>query len=198
MLRFFDILGLIKTMKLSHLLLKKIKKIKLIVSDVDGVLTDGKIYLGGGSEELKSFCARDALPMEMAMRSGIKIIWFTGRKCGAVIRRSKEIDGDVKLLFKGDLYKQKINLLDVLCAEFKIKASEILYVGDDWNDLFIMRQVGVSVTPLDGSAENKNVADIVTKASGGDGVMAEVVEIVMRAKGTWPKFIKGYTSDFLF
>lgn len=170
----------------------------MIVSDVDGVLTDGKIYLSGGPEETKSFCARDALPMEMAMRSGLKIIWFTGRKCAAVIRRSKEIDGDVKLLFKGELYKQKVNLLDLLYKEFKIKASEILYIGDDWNDLFLMKRVGVSVTPQNGSAENKKIADMVAKTKGGEGVMAEVIEIVMKTKGTWAKFIKGYTSDSLF
>lgn len=185
-------------MRLPQSLLKKLKKIKLIVSDVDGVLTDGKIYLNGGPEELKSFCTKDALPMEMAMRSGIKIIWFTGRKCDAVIKRSKEIDGDINLLFKGDLYKQKVNLLDMLYHKFKVEAFEILYIGDDWNDLFIMRQVGVSVTPKNGSAENKRVADIITKVIGGYGVMAEIVEIVMRAKGTWAKFIKGYAADFLF
>lgn len=185
-------------MKLSRSLIKKLKKIKLIASDVDGVLTDGKIYLGGDSEEIKSFCARDALPMEMAMRSGLKIVWFTGRKCAAVIRRSKEIDGDVKLLFKGDLYKQKVNLLDLLASEFKVNASEVLYVGDDWNDLFIMGQVGLSATPQDGSAENKKVADIITKTNGGDGVMAEIVEMIMRAQGTWFKSIREYSSNFLF
>lgn len=185
-------------MKISPALRIKLNKIKLIVSDVDGVLTDGKIYLSDSPEELKSFYVRDSLPMKAAIRSGIKIIWLTGRKCRAVVRRSKEIDSSIRLLFRNDLFKQKRNLLDTISLEFKASTSEILYIGDDLPDLSIMRQVGVSVAPQNGSAENKKVADIVTKAIGGDGVIAEVVEMVMRAKGTWAKFIKEYYSHLLF
>src|SRR3989344_5493513 len=143
-------------MQLTRTLINKLKRVKLIVSDVDGVLTDGKIYLDGSTEESKAFSAKDAIPMEMAMRSGLKIVWFTGRKCQAVIRRSQEITG-VKLIFKGDLYWRRQNLFSQLIKVYKIKPAEILYIGDDLNDLFFMRQAGVAVTPQNGSVENKKV-----------------------------------------
>ncbi len=191
--------------KMSESMINKIKiasnnlrKIKVVVSDVDGVLTDGKIYLSGSSEEMKAFCTRDALRMEAAMRSGLKIVWFTGRKCRAVIKRSTEIQGGIYLLFKAELFEKKINLLDLLVKKYSVKPEEILYIGDDWNDLNIMINVGVSVTPRDGSYENKNIATIITKAKGGEGVMAEVLERVMKAKGTWNKYVKSYVSEFIY
>jgi len=184
-------------MYISQALKTKLKKIKLIVSDVDGVLTDGKVYLTGISEELKAFNTRDALRMEIALRSGLKIVWFTGRKCKTVVRRSKEIAGGIKLLFKAELYKKNINFLDMMVKEYNIKPIEILYIGDDWNDLYIMKQVGVAVTPHNGSAENKKIAHIITRVNGGNGVMAEVLEIIMREKGTWKKYTKEYISKFI-
>lgn len=176
----------------------KLKSIKLIVCDVDGVLTDGRIYLTGGPEEIKVFNNRDAMRLEAAMRSGLYIVWLTGRKCAAVIQRSKEIIGGVNLIFKSDIYATKSSFLEIVEKKYNVKPEEIMYVGDDWGDLYLMNKVGLAVTPSNGSAENKKIADIVTVARGGEGVAAEIIEMVMRAKGTWEKYTQEYISQFIY
>ncbi|MBP9668968.1 MAG: HAD hydrolase family protein [Candidatus Pacebacteria bacterium] len=174
---------------------KKLKKIKIVVSDVDGVLTDGKIYLGGG-EELKSFWSKDAPRTAVLLRSGIPLVLFTARKCSAVERRAGELKVDL-------IYKQAINdtgkdLFDVLGEKYKVQPEEVLYIGDDWSDLYCMHKAGVAVTPADGSRENKKVADIVTNATGGHGVIAEVAEIIMRAQNTWNSHTNSYVTKLTY
>lgn len=183
-------------MKISPALTKKLKRIKLIVSDVDGVLTEDKINLPGMGEEIKIFNAKDALRIEAAQRSGLKIIWITGRKAKATIRRSKELN--VPLSFKQDVAKLDTPFLDVLKKKYRVGPKEILYIGDDWGDLFLMKQVGVSATPKNGSPENKAIADIISSRNGGDGVIAEVIEMVMRANGTWEKYIREYIAKYIY
>src|SRR3989344_6806484 len=122
-------------MKISSALTKKLKGIKLIISDVDGVLTEGKLYLTE-EEEIKVFNAKEALRIEAAQRSGLKIIWITGRKAKATIRRSKELN--VPLIFKQDVAKLKIPVLDFLKKKYRVGSKEMLYIGDDWGDLFLM------------------------------------------------------------
>ena len=161
----------------------KLKKIRLIVSDVDGVLTDGMIRLVG-DEEMKVFNGKDAMRIDMLIRSGIPLVWVTGRKCKAVIERSKELN--VHLIFKKDLHDKKISLVKELNKIFGTSQEEALYIGDDWGDLFLMKQFGLSATPRNGSKENKKIADIITDAEGGNGVMAELIEKVMR----WQLFFK--------
>jgi 3-deoxy-D-manno-octulosonate 8-phosphate phosphatase (KDO 8-P phosphatase) len=173
----------------------KLKRIKLIASDVDGVLTDGKIRLVG-DEELKVFNGKEAMKIEMLIRSGIPLVWVTGRKCAAVTRRSKELGVD--LLFKKDLQEKGISLPKELEKTYKVKPEEVMYVGDDWGDLFLMQQFGLSATPNDGSIENRKIAKIVTKANGGEGVLAELIEVVMKAQKTWNKYLDEYTAHFLY
>jgi 3-deoxy-D-manno-octulosonate 8-phosphate phosphatase (KDO 8-P phosphatase) len=172
---------------------KKLKKIRLIVSDVDGVLTDGRIYIAPDGKEMKVFHSRDSYRMETIIRSGIPIILFTGRKSEALMQRSREIEG-VRLLFKQDT---KNSLFDLLENDYGVKPREVLYIGDDWNDLNLMTKVGISVSPADGTKENRKIADIVTKSFGGHGVISEVVEIVMKARGTWNKYAGDYLKKFI-
>ncbi|MBI2670115.1 MAG: HAD-IIIA family hydrolase [Candidatus Yanofskybacteria bacterium] len=175
----------------------KLKKIRVIVTDVDGVLTDGKIYLSDHPEETKAFWAKDKPRMMVAMRSGLKIAWFTGRKCAAVIRRSKEVTG-VRLVFKAELIEQKIDFFEFMKKEYDASPENIMYIGDDWCDLHVMKQVGVAMTPEDGSNENKKIAHIITKSKGGCGAVSEAIEILMTAQGTWCKYVEWYASSFAF
>lgn len=175
---------------------EKLNKIKMIVFDVDGVLTDGKIYLPGEQEEIKVFYAKDAPRTATALRSGLKIVWLTARKGAAVIRRAKALK--VEIIFKQDLKENNISLLETVKDRFNVGPEEILYVGDDWSDLHLMKQVAVAVTPNDGSKENKEIAHIVTEAKGGQGVAAEIIEKVMRAKGTWDKYSQQYLSELIY
>ena len=168
----------------------KLKKVKLIVSDVDGVLTDGKIYLCERCGEMKVFSVKDAIRMEVALKSGMKVLLVTARKGAAVIKRAEELGAGI--VFKQDLRQENLSLFAEVKRKFDIEQEEILYVGDDWNDLYFMRQVGVSATPASGSAENRKIADIITEARGGEGVVSELIEKVMRAQGTWEEYFKEY------
>lgn len=173
---------------------KRLKKIRLIASDVDGVLTDGRVRLVG-EEELKVFNGKEAMKIDMVIRSGIPVVWVTGRKCVAVIKRGKELN--VPVIFKHELEVKKLSLAQDFKKTYGVSENEVLYVGDDWGDLFLMTHFGVSATPRDGSTQNKKIADIVTKTKGGEGVLAEVIEMVMKAKGTWAKYLAEYTEHFL-
>lgn len=172
---------------------EKLKKIKLIVSDVDGVLTDGKIYLVG-KEEMKAFSVRDASPMEVARQAGIRFLFITSRKCDAVIKRAEELKTD--LVFKMDVKAAGGDLISYLKTKYSVSPEEVLYVGDDWSDLFSMKTFGVSATPANGTPENKAIALIVTKANGGEGVLRELIEIVLRAQGVWEKYLAFFTESF--
>src|SRR3989344_4207826 len=174
----------------------KLKKVRLIVSDVDGVLTDGKIYLSEGCGEIKVFSAKDAIRIEVAVKSGIKMLLITARKGPGVMRRAEELGADI--VFKQDLQQENLSLLTEVKRKFNIEPEEILYVGDDWNDLYSMKQVGVSATPANGSSENREIADIVTEEQGGEGVVSELVEKVMRAQGTWEQYSKEYLSKLMY
>ncbi len=177
---------------MSKSILNQLKKIKLIVSDVDGVLTGGKIYLDAAGEEMKVFCARDAFRVEVWFRSGGKMIWFTGRKSAGVIKRAGDLGVD--LLFKQDIQG---DLLTYIQEKYNVAPNKILYLGDDWSDLYYMNRVSCAAAPANASAENKKIADLVTKANGGAGVLAEVIERVMRSQGIWDREVNAYLEKFI-
>ena len=171
---------------------KRLQKIDLIVSDVDGVLTDGKMIFDAKGEEQKVFCARDGFRIDVWLRSGKKMLWFTGRKSEGIIRRTRDVSVDLvfKTQVQGDLFAY-------IKKTYNLSPDRVLYIGDDWSDLYYMMRVGVSVTPKDASAENKKIADKITKVEGGRGVLAEAVELVMRAQGIWKKEIDQYYAKFI-
>lgn len=160
---------------------ERLQRIRCIVSDVDGVLTEGKIYLDENGKEIKVFCAKDAPRIVAAIQSGLVVILFTGRKGGAVSKRAEGLG--TLIFFKADM--AGASLLDLIHEKYGFSPEEILYIGDDWNDLYYMMRVGVAVTPGDATLENKEVAHIVTTALGGQGVASEAIELVMRAQDTW-------------
>ena len=173
---------------------EKLQKVRMVIFDVDGVLTDGKLYLSDNPEETKVFYAKDGVRTEIALWSGLKIIWLTGRKCVAVERRARELKVD--LLYKQDIKEQGRPLFEVLKERFQVTREEILYMGDDWTDLHLMREAGIAATPFDGSKENRNIAHIVTESKGGEGAVTEVIEIVMKAQGNFDKYLQKYLEEF--
>ena len=180
--------------KLKKEILEKLRKIKLIVSDVDGVLTNGKINLLG-DKELKIFDAKESERIQMAIRSGIPVVWLTGRKGPTAILRSESIGAHI--MFKKDFKDGKSLLADALRKKFNVRPQEIIFVGDDWGDLCFMRQFGLCAAPSDASRENKAIADIITDAKGGEGVLSELIELIMRLQGKWNIYIKEYYKRFL-
>ncbi len=173
----------------------RLKKIKCIVCDVDGVLTKGDICLDVNGDELKTFCAKDAPRIKAAQENGIKIIFFTGRKNPATEHRAKELKVD--LYYKKDLKEKAESLLEKLKELYNVEQDEIAYIGDDWNDLYYMIHAAVAVAPADATYENKKVPNvIVTKAKGGQGVVSEFIIQVLEAQGVLQKTVESYYTIY--
>ncbi len=161
-------------MKKSELI-KKCKKIKLILTDVDGVLTDGCMYYSSKGEELKKFHTRDGMAVELLLQNNIKTIIVTREESKIVVSRAKKIN--IFKVYSG--IKQKEAILNLICTRFKITSDEIAFIGDDINDEKIMKLVGLSVAPSDAINTIKNIANITTNTSGGKGVLREAADMIL-------------------
>ena len=155
--------------------IKKCKKIKLILTDVDGVLTDGCMYYSSKGEELKKFHTRDGMAVELLLQKNIKTIIVTREKSKIAVSRAKKIK--IFKVYSG--IKQKEAILNQICTKFKVTPDEIVFIGDDVNDEKIMKLVGLSVAPSDAINTIKNIANITTNASGGKGVLREIADMVL-------------------
>ncbi len=164
---------------------ERLKQIRLIVSDIDGVLTDGKIRLTDDGKEIKAFCAKDSPPVRLALANGIKIAFVTGRKSAAAEMRAKQFG--INLYYKSDF--KDTSLVEHLEQSEGVMRGNTLYIGDDLNDLAIMRQIGIPACPADAVPEVLEICEIKTKAEGGDGVLAEIIRLVMHEQGTWKEAV---------
>ena len=153
-------------------------RIKIIITDVDGVLTDGGIFYSKTGEIMKKFHTRDGMAIELLQNNNIKTIFMTRENSQIVKQRAKKIKP--ALTFLGILNKEK--LLGKICKKFKITKNEIAYIGDDVNDLKIMELVGLSATPNDGIEDVKKIAHYVCKRKGGEGVLREVADLILNSK----------------
>jgi len=158
--------------------LSKCKIIKMIISDVDGVLTDGGMYYSEKGEIMKKFNTKDGMAVEIANKNKIKIILMTKENSKIVKTRASKIK--TAACYIG--IKQKELELEKILKEFNIKSKEIAYIGDDINDKEIMKKVGFTVSPFDSITEIKKIADYTAKHKGGDGVLREVVELILSVK----------------
>ena len=161
-------------MKKSELI-KKCTKIKLILTDVDGILTDGCMYYSSKGEELKKFHTRDGMAVELLLHKNIKTIIITREKSKIVVSRAKKIN--IFKVYSG--IKQKEAILNQICAKFKITPDEIAFIGDDVNDEKIIKLVGLSAAPSDAIHAIKNIVNIITHTSGGKGVLREVSDMIL-------------------
>ena len=155
--------------------IKKCKKIKLILTDVDGVLTDGCMYYSSKGEELKKFHTRDGMAVELLLQKNIKTIIITKEKSKIVTSRAKKIK--VFKVYSG--IKQKDKILNQICTKFKVTPDETTFIGHDVNDEKIMKLVGLSFAPSDATPTIKNFADIISNAKGGQGVLREVTDKIL-------------------
>lgn len=164
--------------KISTALRRKFKKIKLVVTDADGVLTDGGMYYSKDGEELKKFNTKDGMAVELLGKANIGTIIMTRENSKTVQQRGKKIK--VLETIIGACEKEK--LLDSICQRYKVSPDEIAYIGDDINDLLIMKRVGVSCVPMDSVEIIKKAADYKCEKKGGEGVLREVSEIILLFK----------------
>jgi len=160
--------------------------IKLVLLDVDGTLTDGGIYRGNNGEELKRFNVKDGYAIVNAQKLGIEFGIITGRKSELVEIRAKELK--IKYLYQG--ISEKTVILEEIMKKDSLSKEEIAYMGDDLNDLLIMKQVGLSGTPKDAVDEVIQVADFVSKKNGGSGAVREFIEHILKKDGKWEIFLK--------
>lgn len=161
--------------------------IHLLVSDVDGVLTDGSVTYGHEMLELKSFNTRDGLGIKLAGWAGLPIILLTGRKSAAVTRRAEEL-GVAVMQGAGD----KAASLRDISEYYSVPLAEIAYIGDDLNDLPALRIAGVAIAVADAVAEVRMIAHHVTTACGGNGAIREVIEEILQLQGKWETAIEVY------
>lgn len=158
----------------------KAKLIKLLICDVDGVMTDGGLYFGDNGLEYKAFHSRDGLGIKMLQRSGIPLAVITARTSEVVKHRMKNLNID--LVFQGQL--NKILAFEDLCQNLNLSTEQVAYVGDDLVDMPVMKKVGLSIAVADAHERVRQHADWITQHTGGHGAVRDVCELLMTAQGT--------------
>ncbi|HSY18803.1 MAG TPA: HAD hydrolase family protein [Candidatus Acidoferrales bacterium] len=169
----------------------RLKRIKLFLCDVDGVLTDGSIFIGG-EREFKRFNIRDGLGLVLARRAGLKVGWVSARPSLATKLRADELKIDF-LVQQGDA-TSKTAAIEGLLQQERLNWAEVCFVGDDIIDLGPLTRAGVAIAVGDGVAEAKAAAHHVTQAAGGRGAVREAVELVLRAQDKWRPFVEKYSE----
>jgi len=175
--------------KLSAAIRRRAARIKLFLCDVDGVMTDGSIFIGG-EKEFKRFNIRDGLGLVLARRAGLKVGWVSARPSAATELRAKELKIDF-LVQQGD-HLSKTAAIEELLSREKLNWDDVCFVGDDVIDLGPLKRAGFAVAVADAVAEAKAAAHFVTKAPGGCGAVRETIELILRAQNKWEQFVKFY------
>jgi 3-deoxy-D-manno-octulosonate 8-phosphate phosphatase (KDO 8-P phosphatase) len=164
------------------------KNIKLVLLDVDGTLTDGKIYLNNNGMETKAFNIKDGMAIAQAIKYGMEIVIITGRTSKIVEIRSTELG--IKEVYQG--IKNKEEKVNEILKKKNIKLNEIAYVGDDINDLKIMKMVSFSACPNDAAKQVKTISNFISEYKGGEGAVREILELILEKKGVWKQVIEKY------
>jgi 3-deoxy-D-manno-octulosonate 8-phosphate phosphatase (KDO 8-P phosphatase) len=169
-------------------IVEKARAVRLLVLDVDGVLTDGRLWYGNDNEELKAFNIQDGLGIKLLMRAGIDVAIITGRSSALVARRGAELG--MKRVIQGR--EDKLVALRELCTELNISLAEIAYMGDDLPDLSAIRAVGLGITVANGRAEIAEHALHTTQRGGGDGAVREICDLLLKAQGKFDAILERY------
>ena len=170
-------------------MLDKLKQITTFIFDVDGVLTNGKILITENGDQLRQYNIKDGYAIQLALNKGYQVCIITGAKSKSVELRMQGLC--IKYIYLGASYK--LPLFEDFLNKTNIKREEIVYVGDDLPDQEIMEQVAISVCPADGVEEIKHCSNYIYPFNGGDGVVRDIIEKVLKVKGHW--FIKKPNAD---
>ncbi len=166
----------------------KLKQIRLVIFDVDGVLTDGSLIMGDDGQEYKAFNAKDGHGMRMLQDSGVKIGIISARNSMVVSNRMQNLG--IKHVYQGE--RDKLKAFNDLKNRLGLESTQIAYVGDDLLDLCIMREVGLAIAVQDATKEVVKQADWQTRSAGGKGAAREVCEAIMQAQSTFDDIIARY------
>lgn len=171
------------------------QRVRLLVLDVDGVLTDNGIWIGpiaGERVELKRFDVQDGLGMVLLRTAEIPVVWLSGRHSEATALRARELKVEELIQVPGP---RKLEALGEVIARRGLSWDEVAYVGDDLADLQVLRRVGLPIAVANAVAEVRAVASVVTRAAGGHGAVREIVEGLLKARGEWAEMLERYFTE---
>jgi len=176
----------------DQLTFERASKIQLLLMDVDGVLTDSRIYYmpdqNGSFFETKGFDSYDGLGFHMLKAAGIKTGFISGRDSQAVTERARNMS--VAFLYQGHLNKQPI--LEEILSKSSLTKDQIAYIGDDFTDAPILKQVGLACAVANARSEIKKLAHFTTQSKGSEGAVREVIELILKARGNWEQILQTY------
>lgn len=164
--------------KISKVLQKKLKRIRMVVLDVDGVLTDGSIIYGSDETEYKRFHVHDGYGIFRSRKKGLLFSIISGRVSKVTTIRAKRLE--IADVFQGD--EDKVSVFQEIKKKYKLEYNEVCFIGDDEFDLPLLRKVGFSAAPADAMKRVRSEVDYVTKADGGRGAVREVIDLILEAK----------------
>ncbi|PLY03547.1 MAG: phenylphosphate carboxylase subunit delta [Desulfuromonas sp.] len=169
----------------------KLAAIRLLLLDVDGVMTDGRIVYDNQGNELKAFDVKDGHGLKVLQRAGIKVGIITGRESEIVRKRARELG--IEILYQGA--KRKLEPYEEILASEGLTDEQVAYVGDDVVDLPILRRVGFSATVADAVADVLPLVDYVTQRPGGRGAVREICDLLVKAAGKWDELTARYFTE---
>ena len=173
---------------MDRLIVEKAAKIKVLLLDVDGVLTDGRIIYDSRGRDMKFFDVHDGMGVHLLKKSGIPAILITAKGSKAIKPRAKDMQVDKVF----DKISPKTKVLDRILKKYKVKSDEVCFVGDDLVDLGLMKRVGFPVAVSNGCPEVKRIAAYVTVKQGGRGAVRELAELILKAQGKWETAVRHY------
>jgi 3-deoxy-D-manno-octulosonate 8-phosphate phosphatase (KDO 8-P phosphatase) len=171
-------------------LLERARKTRLLIMDVDGVLTDGRIIQDGHGHELKVFDVKDGHGIVMAHRAKLRTALISGRESETITRRAEELG--IELVFQK--IWNKLEVYEKILVDTELTHDEVAYIGDDLIDIPLLRRVGLAVAVADAVDEVKAAVHLITQRPGGQGAVREVIELILRAQDHWDRLIERYTK----
>jgi 3-deoxy-D-manno-octulosonate 8-phosphate phosphatase (KDO 8-P phosphatase) len=169
---------------------RRARRIKLLLMDCDGVLTDGRLELLENGDEQKTFHARDGQGISLFHRAGLNTGIISGRTSSAVERRAR----DLEMAYVRQYAKDKVKVLDEILARAKVSLHDCAYIGDDLADIPVMGRVELAFAVADAAPETKQAAHFVTEQKGGHGAVREVTDLILKAQGRWEELMKQFTA----
>lgn len=169
----------------------KAARIKLILFDVDGVLTDGGVLINSDGSESKNFFIRDGIAMVWAQRAGVRVGLLSARMSPTTMPRAKQLG--ITLVHQG--VSSKADTLERILADEHLTASDVAYMGDDIVDLAVLGRAGLSAAPADAVAEVRSAVDFTSQHGGGRGAAREFIEFILKAQNLWDDVVAGYVNE---
>lgn len=180
-------------LNISEELKNKIKKIKILITDIDGIHTDGSYYVGDMGE-FKRYHASDGAAIVTARYADLPIAIISGRKSGSTTRRCKELSIPQSLVYQG--YMNKMEPYKEILKKFNVSDENVAYVGDDLIDEPVMLKAGVSFSVPNARFEIRNIADFVTVTKGGDGAVKEIIELILKVQNRFDSALNNLRNHY--